>query len=465
MNMNIEGILNGAVLQRNKNNVCEIVLTGDFNGVPKTSLGKITNLNDGTYMLSEIPVGGPYSVTISDNCTCVTYNDIYVGDVWLLAGQSNMAGEGRLRDCDFYLRENPNPYVRSLYMNDNWDGAKPQLHHLWDSTDEAHKKLIQKDENADKRENPMAVDNGRLKDIQGVGPGLFIGLEIFHNLKIPQGLIACAVGGASIYQWTPPDDDEKNYYSATIRKLKLCGRRIKGMFWYQGEAYDGTREDYIKRFEKMRNGIKEYCSMDYIPTVQAQLCKCHIPIFMELEEEKQVWSKMRETQLYMENLDTLTTVSTNDFDLDDCIHLNADSQEKLGKRFANAMLYLVYDIGKKQPRLSDMYVTKDINHANGSGYALHLAYDNVDGCLTSKGVPYGFLFAKDGETPSMASIQCIRLIENEVVIRFELSLPEIQALKLYYGCGVDFYCNITDENQRAIPSVGPVCLENVYEKM
>lgn len=56
--MNIEGILNGAVLQRNNDDVCEIVLTGDFNGVPKTSLGKITNLNDGTYMLSEIPVGG-----------------------------------------------------------------------------------------------------------------------------------------------------------------------------------------------------------------------------------------------------------------------------------------------------------------------------------------------------------------------------------------------------------------------
>ena len=74
------------------------------------------------------------------------------------------------------------------------------------------------------------------------------------------------------------------------------------------------------------------------------------------------------------------------------------------------------------------------------------------------------MFAKDGETPSMASIQCIRLIENEVVIRFELSLAEIQSLKLHYGCGVDFYCNITDSNSRAIPSIGPLSLENVYEK-
>lgn len=462
--MNILGISNGAVLQRNDDDVCEIIMTGDFDGMPKSTPGKIAKLENGIYKLTGIPVGGPYDITIRDDSSTVTYNNIYVGDVWLLAGQSNMQGAGRYRDKDLELRKNPNPVVRGFYMDDAWAGGKPNLHELWKSKDKAIMAVLGNDAGADRRENPMAVDNEQLKDIRGIGPGLFIGLNLYEKLGVPQGFVACAVGGASIAQWTP--DDTENYYSAAIRRIKLTGSNIKGMFWYQGEGFEGSKEEYIERFEKMRNGIKEVCNMETLPTVQAQLCKCRIPIFIENENKYHYWTKMRSTQLDMEvELSTVATVSTNDYDLDDCIHLDADSQEKLGKRFANAMLYLVYDIGKKQPRLSDMYVTKDINHANGSGYALHLAYDNVDGCLTSKGVPYGFLFAKDGETPSMASIQCIRLIENEVVIRFELSLPEIQALKLYYGCGVDFYCNITDENQRAIPSVGPVCLENVYEKM
>lgn len=461
--MNIIGILNGAVLQRNNDDVCEIIISGNFDGMPKATPGKITELENGTYKFTDIPVGGPYDVTISDDSSTVTYNNIYVGDVWLLAGQSNMQGAGRYRDKDLELRKNPNPVVRGFYMDDVWDGGKPNLHELWKSKDKAITELVGKDADADKRENPMAVDNETLEDIRGIGPGLFIGLNLYEKLGVPQGFVACAVGGASIAQWTP--DDTENYYSAAIRRLKLTGSNIKGMFWYQGEGFEGSKEEYIERFEKMRNGIKEVCNMETLPTVQAQLCKCRIPIFIENENKYHYWTKMRSTQLDMEvELSTVATVSTNDYDLDDCIHLDADCQENLGKRFADAMLYLVYDIGKKQPRLSDMYVTKDINHANGSGYALHIAYDNVDGCLTSKGVPYGFLFAKDGETPSMASIQCIRLIENEVVIRFELSLAEIQSLKLHYGCGVDFYCNITDSNSRAIPSIGPLTLENVYEK-
>ena len=55
-------------------------------------------------VLTGIPVGGPYSLFINSEI----YNNIYVGDVWILAGQSNMEGHGRLSQEDKFYKKNPN---------------------------------------------------------------------------------------------------------------------------------------------------------------------------------------------------------------------------------------------------------------------------------------------------------------------------------------------------------------------
>ena len=63
-----------------------------FNGIPA---GKAAN-GAFTAKLRRIPAGGPYEVTLECRyalgaLSMLTVSDVWVGDLWLLAGQSNMA--------------------------------------------------------------------------------------------------------------------------------------------------------------------------------------------------------------------------------------------------------------------------------------------------------------------------------------------------------------------------------------
>src|SRR5688500_33653 len=46
--------------------------------------------------LAQVPVGGPYELKLWIGTDKLTVGSIFAGDVWLLAGQSNMAGAGDL---------------------------------------------------------------------------------------------------------------------------------------------------------------------------------------------------------------------------------------------------------------------------------------------------------------------------------------------------------------------------------
>ena len=58
---------------------------------------------------------------------------VFVGDLWVLAGQSNMEGVGDLIDVT-----PPNPRVMLLGMDGKWAQAEEPLHWLVDSPDPVH---------------------------------------------------------------------------------------------------------------------------------------------------------------------------------------------------------------------------------------------------------------------------------------------------------------------------------------
>ena len=62
-----------------------------------------------------------------------TIDNILVGDLWMLAGQSNMEGLGDLVDV-----EQPDPLVHSFDMADQWEVAQEPLHTLVGATDRVH---------------------------------------------------------------------------------------------------------------------------------------------------------------------------------------------------------------------------------------------------------------------------------------------------------------------------------------
>jgi sialate O-acetylesterase len=66
-----------------------------------------------------IPAGGPYTIEVRAGRSTAAINDVYVGDLWILAGQSNMEGVGDLVDV-----QKPDPMVHAFDMFDQWDIAK-----------------------------------------------------------------------------------------------------------------------------------------------------------------------------------------------------------------------------------------------------------------------------------------------------------------------------------------------------
>jgi len=456
--MKIQGIQNGAVLQRNpKVDKCDIRLLCTCTGKLQSSVGRLMQISESEWQFTGVETGGPYTVTFMDNETTITFYDLYVGDVWLLGGQSNMEGAGRMRETDYSYLQSPIHAVRALYMDDVWGEAGPQLHQLWKSSDPVHRVAFQNDVENKKRRGLQYLDAYPAPQFRGVGPGFYFAKKLHERTAVPQGVIPCAVGGASIDMWTPPDNGTENYYTAALRRLTLCGKNIRGFFWYQGEGYGGDLLDYSNRFSSMRNGFATCCGIDVLPAVQVQIFRCFLPGYRNTGA---VWSRFKQFQWEMGHmLPALAVVASNDLELDDLIHLSADAQERLGRRAADAMLYTAMGIGSPEPEIESITAKADTCVAEWTDLCIH--YRNLRGNLRSAGIPSGFMLSGDMEEPSMEWIQHIGLQGNTVHIRCELSLEELRQKSLWYGFGHDIHCNITDNEDHAIPSMGPISLKAI----
>ena len=77
----------------------------------------VRELVDGKF--AGVPTGGPYQVSmtvkVGDTQRPLSVGPIFVGDLWVLAGQSNMQGIGDLIDVT-----PPHPKVMALEMNGRW---------------------------------------------------------------------------------------------------------------------------------------------------------------------------------------------------------------------------------------------------------------------------------------------------------------------------------------------------------
>jgi uncharacterized protein YqgV (UPF0045/DUF77 family) len=149
--------------------------------------------------------------------------------LFLLVGQSNMAGRGTVEAQD----KTPHPRVLMLSKAGEWVPAI----------------------------DPMHYD----KPVAGVGLGkTFAELYAEAHPDVTVGLIPCAVGGSPIDAWKPgefyaptkshPWDDAMNR-----AHLALKAGMLKGILWHQGEAdsieplasaYEGKLHDLIARLRK-----------------------------------------------------------------------------------------------------------------------------------------------------------------------------------------------------------------------
>ncbi|KAJ8453269.1 hypothetical protein Cgig2_008153 [Carnegiea gigantea] len=155
-------------------------------------------------------------------------------DIFLLAGQSNMAGRGGVHHgvWDRFVppESQPSPDILRLNSRDSWEVAHEPLH--------------------------VDIDVGKTC---GVGPGMAFarGVQSLGGSRFGViGLVPCAVGGTKISQWARGTA----LYGQLVRRAKVAmhlqgGGKIRALLWYQGEsdtvtiddakAYKGRMEDFI----------------------------------------------------------------------------------------------------------------------------------------------------------------------------------------------------------------------------
>ena len=449
------GLKNGALLQRDENDLCKCTFGADVSGEIKSSLGKISKIGDGVYSIEGISVGGPYDVTLSDNDGSVTLTDIYVGDLWLLAGQSNMEGSGKWREKYQKYDADPSPTVRAYYMNESWGAAKSQLHQLWESLDSQISVTFRND----RKNSRWGAEYPELQN-NGVGPGLFFAIEMQKRMGgVPQGVIPCGVGGSGLWQWNP--EGENNLYSAAVRRYRACGGNIKGIFWHQGEsqAMSCGYSTFVSEMEHLISCMRRDFGNKNIPFVQVQINK-YAAADPSADDS---WNKIREIQRTLgEKIEDLATVYSLDLETDDLIHLASESHEILGARAAEAMCVLIGEDGAPSPAFDSFEVIVDDYvpfFAN-----VRVNFKNIVGELCAEGVPSGFYILDSESGSPLRAISRTCLEGNSVRVKVEFDIDKLGEYYVGYGYGNNFYCNITDSGKRSIPGFGPLKINDYLKK-
>ncbi|MGH7143737.1 MAG: sialate O-acetylesterase, partial [Planctomycetota bacterium] len=404
--------------------------------------------NDGAFhaKLKGIPVGGPYIVELfiagpggpdGKPAERLRVEDIYVGDLWILAGQSNMQGIGWM---EFALK--PMKSVQAFFMNDRWAPAKDPVHNLWDAVDSVHATI--------RATRPQKAPH------QGVGPGVAFGQAMAKRTRVPQGLIASAHGGTSMPEWDPAKLPEagNSLYGAAIRRARKNGGRVAGIVWYQGEsdANPAASGLYTDRMATLVAAFRRDLEDPQLPFVLVQLGR------FVTSGSATHWNSVQEQQrLLPRRIRRVATVPAIDLGLDDGIHIGGRGQAVLGARLAEAMDVLIR--GKRAARpggaslppieLRDIAIRR---HRILGTAELVVRFANVKGKLTADGEPHGFSLAGGG------GVIQTRLEGNRAHVLTWLPVPDAASQQLFFGQGFLPVCNIHDAAGRSLPVFGPATL-------
>lgn len=375
--------------------------------------------------------GGPYTV---EGAT-----DVLVGDLWVLAGQSNMEGVGNLRDV-----ETPLHWVHSFQSREEWAVAEEPLHWLGESPRFVHHQLWGRETLP---EQPDARDPNRDK---GAGLGLAFG-KAYHRLTdIPVGLIPSAHGGTSMEQWDPARKGEggNSLYGATYERVQAVGGKVKGVLWYQGEsdAYPDGVARYTKRMVTLIESFRRDFGQPDLPFYLVQLgCFATAPT----PEGMTGWNGIREAQRMLpQALPNVSVVSAIDLELDDAIHIGVYGLKRLGRRLALAAT------GHPAPTLRSVATEQ-------GGARLRVTFDGVRGELHAPGRPTGFSL-HDIQGRELATHYKTTLEGSDAVLHLDTGPGPLPAgTQLWYGYGLNPYCNITDAEDQAVPAFGPITLNSL----
>lgn len=408
----------GAVLQRGPDGSAQVRLDG----------GQVLTL----------PSGGPHHTGPVD--------DVLVGDLWILAGQSNMEGYGR-----FPALEAASGWVRCFGSDERWAVAEEPLHQLGRSPRPVHREIW--------RVHGETRPPAALR-LQGTGLGLAFGKALSGQLGVPIGLIPCAQGGTTLEEWDPAgrNDPQGSLYGALLSRVQVCGGGVAGLLWYQGEseALNGSWPTYEQRTEALFAALRADLRAPELPILMVQLGR-----YVADERAGLVdgWNGVRDAQRRLAaRLPGVRLVAAIDLDLDDPIHLSTSGLRRLGVRLVAAAL------GQSALMLEEVQWIRgpSAGLADPNGSQLRLTFSQVQGSLLAPGRALGFTL-RDPSGTELYRIYHVTLYGQSVTLHLGAD-PLPRETALWYGWGLNPVCTIIDEQHQGLPTFGPVPLPNVQEE-
>jgi sialate O-acetylesterase len=426
-----------------------------------------------------LPIGGPYTIHCrvkkGNTSVDVAIGPIFVGDLWVLAGQSNMQGVGDLIDTT-----PPHPKVMLLGMDGKWGQAEEPLHWLADSPDPVHS-----GDPKTRAERSLREHKSRKK---GAGLGLPFAVAMVEATGVPIGLVASAHGGTSMAQWSPALKEQggASLYGSMLRQVKLAGGKVKGVLWYQGESDAMGRETW-KAFPKVFS--------EFISAVRSDLGQSDLPFYyvqigrFANPSDPTGWNAVQDAQRVLpERIANLAVISVIDLELDDAIHVGTQGLQRAGRRLAHiAQRELFGQVGATTPTFDrvtkgpgNTLVVKFKGVNMGPGRPAGMAAFGAGGrggmmgfgaSTMSPGEASGFglkperhiagfsLRREDGTLIPAIFEACVGQARDTVILKLDSPVP--RSASLWYGHGLDPYCNLTDGLDMGVPVFGPIALDEI----
>ena len=139
--------------------------------------------------LPKMKAGGPYQMVVNE----LTLDNIMIGDVWLLSGQSNI---------DVHIERVYPQYTQEV---DNYENTNIRLFRVQNDTDT----------HGVKDDIRPTATNWKPLNKQNAWPfsavGYFLGKRMFEKTKVSQGIIVNSWGGTPIEAWISKDSLERDY--------------------------------------------------------------------------------------------------------------------------------------------------------------------------------------------------------------------------------------------------------------
>ena len=227
-------------------------------------------------------------------------------DVFLMIGQSNMAGRATIQ------KEDGGEIDGASLWNigaKSWEPAKAPFN----------------------RYSPM----GKSSKMQRLNPGpSFVRAYRKANPGVRVGIVCAARGGTKIEQWERGGEGRATLYDTAVAAAKAAlagGGTLRGVLWHQGESNSAAPEGYPAKLEGLVGRLREDFGDPELAVVFGQLGRWR--------EGYQAFNAMIVEQPAA--IPRTACVTTEGITAKDNAHFDTEGQRRLGGRYAAALIELL----------------------------------------------------------------------------------------------------------------------------